>query len=638
MTYVESLFYALQQHTWCVPGAFYRSVPDVSLFDHSRTTAALAACLIGLEEPLLDDLLAKRRQDEPLVLLVGGDISGVQDFIYTVTARGAAKGLRGRSFYLQLLTEAIARFILRELGLPVANLLYVGGGHFYLLAPAGAEERLGQLRADVSRKLLDHHGGDLYLALGWAKATAERFDRQRFGGLWQEVSQEMNRAKRQRFAELDDAGTLMERVFGPLGQGGDKTGECQVCHYDGKVGEDPDDTGEKRRICAFCQSLEELGTDLRDADYMLLGEVEPRDTARGRYDGALEAFGLAHGFTAADGRAVLRLPGGVRRAMLLAMRDLPGVAELAGRVSQRRGYPVAPGTRYTVNVTPRRADGSVATFDWLQEQSRGVERLGVLRMDVDDLGDLFHWGMPDATLSRVASLSFALSLFFEGWVGELCRRTNREAGADRVYAIYSGGDDLFVVGAWDVLPELAACIHDDLGRFAAGNLAVHISGGLTLHAGKYPLYQAASDAEGALKSAKALERSNGHHKDAFSFLDLTIPWEQFEDLRQEKGSLISLVTSENEGGLGISRALLRTLLQLHARYIQDMDERGKPTYGPWVWRGVYALARMADRHRGDARQEIDRLREALQRDDFRGIERMGPAARWAELLTRKERA
>jgi len=658
-TYLEGLYYALQRFTWCIPGAYYKSRPDVSLFDHSRATAALAACLSALDEPTLDDLLARQRRDEPLVLLVGGDLSGVQDFIYTITAKGAAKGLRGRSFYLQLLNEVVARYLLRRLGLPITNLLYAGGGHFYLLAPLDAEDQLEKARADVSRKLLTHHGGDLYLALGWTPATAADFDRESFGNRWQAVSKAVNEAKRQRFAELEDADLLMDQVFGPLGQGGGEENECQVCHYEGPVEAENEGTEDERRICRLCQSLEKLGTDLREAAYLLLGEVETHDTERADYAETLRAFGLALGLTTADGTPILRLPDAVRRATLLAMRDLPDVAETGQRISQRSGYPVAPGTRYTVNVTPRVSDtdletaafkryakdleprgipksGDVKEFGLMQEQSRGVKRLGVLRMDVDDLGDLLQWGMKDATLSRVASFSFALALFFEGWVGELCRRANQQAGTDKVYAIYSGGDDLFVVGAWDALPGLADAIRKDLARFAADNPAVHISGGLTLHAGKYPLYQAAHDAEKALDTAKDLKRPNERRKNAFNFLGLTVPWEQFDAVAGEKKRLVTLVKPTDKEGLGVSHALLQTLLQLYARFTHDVRERAKPYWGPWMWRGAYYLKRMEDRYKDKAQVEIKRIREALKGDDFRYIERLGPAARWAELLTRRE--
>jgi len=632
-TYIEGLLYAFQRYTWCVPGAFYRSVPDVSLYDHSRTTAALAASLAHLEEPLLDELLAGQRTDEPLVLMIGGDISGVQDFIYTITARGAAKGLRGRSFYLQMLTEAVVRFILRELHLPITNLIYAGGGHLYLLAPVDSAARLEELRTLVSRKLLACHGGDLYLALGWASLCAADFKGQNFKNAWRRVNEAMNTAKRRRFSELEDPAVLAQEVFGPLGQGGDEEGECQVCHYDGPVHKETDSSGEERRICSLCQSLEELGADLRDASFLLLGEVPPKDTRRASYRHALGSFGIAVGLAARDGTPVRPLPKDVRRVTLLAMDDSGDSTRLAPTLSERLGCPVAPGTRYTVNVTPRTREGDVATFDWLQKQSNGVKRLGVLRMDVDDLGELFQSGMGnEATLSRVAALSSALALFFEGWVGELCRRANCEH-VQRVYAIYSGGDDLFIVGSWDALPALANQIRQDFARFAAGNKRVHISGGLTLHAGKYPLYQAAQDAEHALDNAKDLVRPDNRTKDAFNFLDLTIPWEQFTEIAKEQKELSQLVETA-----GANRAVLRTLMQLYAQATRSSSERGKPYWGPWMWHAAYRLKRMEDRNRSfqDIAAQIRRIRNSLSKDGFRHIETLGPAARWAELLTRKE--
>ena len=87
-------------------------VADVSLYDHSKLTAALGCCILQYleaqgEKDYAGRLFAHARQfyDEKAFLLYSIDISGIQDFIYTITSDGALKALRARSFYLDLLME-----------------------------------------------------------------------------------------------------------------------------------------------------------------------------------------------------------------------------------------------------------------------------------------------------------------------------------------------------------------------------------------------------------------------------------------------------------------------------------------------------------------------------------------------------
>ena len=68
--------------------------------------------------------------------------------------------------------------------------------------------------------------------------------------------------------------------------------------------------------------------------------------------------------------------------------------------------------------------------------------------------------------------------------------------------VYAGGDDLFIVGAWDDVAELAFDINASFNAFTCQNPNVHLSGGVTLHKPKFPLYQMAriaKQAEGAAK-------------------------------------------------------------------------------------------------------------------------------------------
>ncbi len=659
-TYLENLLLLLQRHTWCIPSAYYRSLPDVSLYDHSRTTAALAAGLVGEEESTLDALLlalrdwyekrteAKRRgqrpaavpppqilQDTTVAVLVGGDISGVQDFIYTITARGAASALRGRSFYLQLLTEAVARFVLHHLDLPITNLLYQGGGNFYLLARPTDADRLPAIQRAVSRILLDHHRGDLYLAIGCVPLAAADFYDGRITERWDDVARNLREAKQRRFAELGDE---LATLFQPEGHGGNEDKQCQVCgreHPQTKKDKDKD-----VRKCPPCRSYEELGDALRQACYLWLAEQEPNVPAEplkvepGEWADVLAAFGLRGGVyrNASDAPQ-----DGAGLRLVLALKD-------DALDTLRPDAHTAVGRRPLVNVTPiitpkeidelrGRVDdlpvaGSVKPFSVMEFQSTGVKRLGVLRMDVDNLGQLFSQGFgPAATLSRVAALSFAVSLYFEGWVESLAERIGQEkAGVgQRLYSIYSGGDDLFFVGSWDAVAELARAVRADLTRFAAEHPGIHASAGIALVGGKYPLYQAAADAGQAEGQAKALkwraENGSERRKDAVAFLGQAVPWARFglqacdvestDTVHALAHRLVRMVKSEREGGEGAPQALLRRLIRLQERYEEaartrrqrgeDLNKAGEEQvyWGPWMWLGYYFLKRMAGRKEGE---------------------------------------
>lgn len=666
--YLESLLLLLQRYTWCISSAYFNATPDISLYDHSRMTAALAAVLSRVEwaSDQLRDLVQHpdgdnpiALLDHPIALLVGGDISGVQDFIYTITARGATSALRGRSFYLQLLTEATARYVLRRLDLPVTNLIYAGGGKFYLLAAPNHVDALAAIQREISQVLLRHHQGVLYLALVHQPLAGRDFYDQRFAAAWDDLHTRFQPAKLRRFGELGDD---LSYLFAPAGAG-NADQLCKVCgqeHPNTREDRRPDDSpDDPTRKCPPCLAFEELGKDLRAARYLCLEQASPTSTPligeRGDYRAVLAGLGLK--VVVSDD-----IPAsGSSRQTLLALRDdaLDALIPSATR---------AIGRRLLVNVTPRLEQtevnryqpltsdplktGDIKPYSVLARQSQGIARLGVLRMDVDGLGKLFAGGLGKHTsLSHMASLSFAISLYFEGWVGVLAEQKwpNHAGEQQRIYAIYSGGDDLFFVGAWDAVVELARRIRADLTPYAASHPGVTISAGLALVTDKYPLYQAAEDAGQAEKAAKAYTRpQTGRRADAIAFLGAVVPWEQFgfedspDDFLAHAADLAHFLAAETPD----RRPLIRRLLALYAQYAEAEDKRRRtgrdrnragqpqPLYGPWMYRAAYTLTRLANQREED-QNAITALRDRLHRDQFQTMPWIGLAARWADLLSRK---
>jgi CRISPR-associated protein Csm1 len=638
-SYLENMLFALQRYAWSVPSAYYHAVPDISLYDHSRMTAALAACLAerqaGEIERLLEavtaDFQGKANEEqktllaEPVALLIGGDLSGIQDFIYTISSKGAARMLRGRSFYLQLLTEAVLRFLLDAFDLPYCNVIYSGGGHFYLLAPLSAMAKLEDLRIQVTQKLLRHHRTALYLALGATTVPADGFKPGAFPAAWGEMHRALAIAKKRRYVEL--GADMYSQVFQPPEFGGNPDHACSICGEDYRQTKDWD-LEQEVKICAMCQSFfDELGARLPQAEFIALGFQPPRVGKQETALGVLAEFGMQVQFLPSASQPAA-LPG-AQHLVLWALDD-----PLRDRWPETGEIPVARALHYTVNQIPREHAGVPITFDDLQKKTAGAfHRLGVLRMDVDDMGEIFKRGLGEkATLARLAALSFQTSQFFEGWVKKICAE---DAFKNLVYAVYAGGDDVFLIGPWDIIPGLAQEISQEFRRYTSQHPAFHISGGIACVDGKYPVYQAAADAFEALEEAKGLPG-----KAALTFLGEPWGWESFSDLDEKRRRLLHLVQGEkreDERSKG-PQSILHILQRLARDEQRAASKRGRPVWGPWMWLGAYYLKRMEEQYKKrnpELAVEIQEIRTGLKDNNYGDIHAWGVAARWVQIFVRK---
>jgi CRISPR-associated protein Csm1 len=632
--YLENLLAGLNRYGWCIPVDPEMGSNDISIFDQARTTAALAVCLSDFKaeelEKIMQAISLERDgqptdlQDHPVALLVGGDISGIQDFIYTLSAKKAAKTLRGRSFYLQLLTEAILRFVLRRLDLPFSNVIYAGGGHFFLLAPTSAQETLPTIQKEISQKLLGLHGIRLYLGLGWTSIPINGFLKNTFSLYWDMMHSELQNRKLRRYTELGNE--EFEHLFFPGETGGDDELVCSVCNReDSTVHKMAGDfeAEEEIRICDTCQSFaDQIGGILPKADFVKLGFGEPfNNTGSGALAG-LALFGTQVRFD----RASFEHP--VENTVLWDINDQ---MSLRGKDHTEIVWP-----HFTVNELPLDSQNQIITFDALMQQDKeGISRLGVLRMDVDHLGLIFKQGLVDAegnpkgSLVHLAALSFQISLFFEGWLKKILQSS---AYNNLIYAVYSGGDDLFLIGPWKLMPQLALDITDSLNQYTGENPDIHLSGGLGFIHGKYPVHSAAEDAGDLERDAKS---AFGNEKNAFAFLGGIWHWDTFKEVKGFKDLIVSIVKEQDS-----PRSLIQLIKQLSALQMKAKQARddNRPLWGPWMWMGDYQIQRMIQRAKSQPlRGSLQRLQQSLHAGThpYARLDDWGTAARWAELELRK---
>lgn len=511
----------VQKYMWCVPSDTTREIRDVSLADHLKTTCALAACFYKYhesagwdEKTIKDDSLCK-------CLLVCGDLSGIQDYIYGVASIGSggvAKRLRGRSFRISLLAEAVALRLLRALKLPMACKIISAGGNFYILAPNTPEalECLAKGRDEVSRWLLDEHSGELALSLVWTELGGDRLGQGRFDEVLEEVNGWLARAKLRKYAALIAEGP---QVFDIDYSG---RGACPVCDRrpaSGSVG-DP-------QPCEECSLDERLGQRLVSAEWVAFS-----DQASGLSVGL---FGNWYASLARDENEL----SGLKPFAALRLRPgelavgLPcGFAMYAGyipRWANREEFEaLAAKCRDLEEEEPPAVDGQVPkSFSAIAAASKGAHLLGVLRADVDFLGMVFGIGLKGrASLSRITSLSAMLSTFFSV---ELTRLVSEKF--PNCYIAYSGGDDLMIIGPWDQTIELSEYIARKFKEFTAGNPNLSISAGIGTFRHRTPI------ATSSVLTGEILERSKSAGRDRLTLFQTTIRWDQFGEMMKWSGKL-----------------------------------------------------------------------------------------------------
>lgn len=556
--FYQTIVALLQKYTSRMPSATPwerrgdKTIPDISLYDHLRTTAAIAAC-IGQEFSETEvemQLGSHKNPNQKICALIKGDISGIQTFLYQILSDGAANQLRGRSFYIQLLTEAIAHWILKQFELPITNLLLATGGHFYILTPyTEAKEKLDALRQTISEKLWTLHNGDISCILAGISIKARDFESENFSNKWADVSTKVQQRKEKKWSEIG-AQEMFENLFEPH----------QNRETDWK--------------------FDELGRDLRNAEYLATFEIsEAAIPEKPDWRDAINAFGMDVR-TYQNAVDKLETPERAVNAVVYRLGDTDFLRDDILKHFQSEGLPVSYDFRMFRPVIAHTHDTNdekkIADYDYIADAAEGVPWLGALRMDVDDLGTVFTDKLDKATISRLASLSEALRLFFEGYVPELCRNYNKEQDQEILELIYAGGDDLFLVGGWSALPEIAEQIRSEFRQFVTGD-HVTLSGGIAIEHKKYPLYQFAAQSGDAEKGAKSVDG-----KDAITFLRKPMRWSDFKEIRDWHQQFLGAMRADRDR---LPSIFLTRLNQIYA------DKKR------WAWRSLYYFHRLQERYK-----------------------------------------
>ncbi len=452
------------------------------------------------------------------MLIVGG-LSGIQEYVFDVrdSAGGQSKRLRARSFFLQALIEVAALRILDAAGWQAEQQLLSAAGKFILQGEALSAERIERITAEydsIARWLLNHTGARIRFFV-----VIEEDD----GTPLQQYNRAMRslvRAKCRPLSGLAIANGEWETSNLTLESITEK--RCEICGR-GRARQTLNDSdGESREVCGACFLDDQLGKALPTAQWMVI-----HPSVKG------DSFDIAGCGVTLHSAEPAPMPGAIPFS-------------LAGDQSVSK-FGAAVLTRRLARHIPTDESGRIPLdFKELAEASAGAYLLGVLKMDVDSLGKAVHGILEQSRdLLALSAFSDRLDAFF-------ARKLDRELAKpewDKIYTIFSGGDDLLLVGPWNTLFAYAYHARQLFhGEFADPELTV--SAGMAVVQRKRPIRRAVEQADHLLKSAKELGRNR------FAAFGQVWEWKEHDSIAHHCTCLSKWV-NQNAAQRGWLQTLLR---------------------------------------------------------------------------------
>lgn len=508
-----NLMYArLYEWMTTVPASTYEGTKTyVSLFDHLKLTSAIAACMAA--------------SDSKKVKMLEFDISGIQKFIFRVTEGDEAKkkvtkSLRGRSFLISLITDVVTMSFLHEFGMPVSNIIFNTGGGALLLLPDSDdfEERAGHVSHSLQEALFEMFNADLTFVYAWVDCDLETKGHEETALQNFKTSQavllksRLELAKTRKYERLlsDDPdfffSPAQNQSLCPLCGGissGD--GECFICQ---KILEISDFLVKNKDICILFSFDKSGPRSLKKAVSLSIGNCTVHLTtdscAKDQLDQIEYVESVNHTFA--------------------------GITKyLADEVPMARDVTGSP---VVLNMEEICSLADNETKKW------GDPKLGILKMDVDNLGAIFAYGLDSNTrsLSKFLTLSRMIEVFFGKNLNSICKEVsefiNPEIGTQTVngtmfYITYAGGDDLVVIGPAAGIIKLAETIRNRFAQYTR-NENITISAGIAIQRPTQPIRYGVLEAERQLDLSK-----EAPNKNSVSMIDTTISFPTFSDMLEK---------------------------------------------------------------------------------------------------------
>ncbi|MDD1730333.1 MAG: type III-A CRISPR-associated protein Cas10/Csm1, partial [Methanospirillum sp.] len=467
------------------------------------------------------------------------------------------------------------------------SVLWNTGGKFLILVPNTKknQERISYISRKVNELLLRKYGGLLSLAL--VIHPVDKAGIQSFSKVLDELAVLSAEKKKQKFL---DCGLH----FGAEDEERPLSEFCNICgtHHD-------------QAKCPQCLRFTDIGTKIARAKWLMKGE------------GLRISFSDLGLQTSYD--LVSSLPADLKSQVITLNSTVPADIQFKNNFGC--------GFMFLGNTVPI-DQHDILSFSEIAQLSNGTPRLGYIKADVDNLGKLIARGLPenDRTISRIHTISNQLQFYFAGYLNQICNEFQvypslcskcleqvkekkgreitlltqidetdkslestwyevdkpcescRKKAVNSCYIVYSGGDDLLIIGPWDTAIRLSNRIYEEFRRFTGENPHITLSAGIAIVSHRLPVSRAVHIADELLEEAKGY-RSGTVSKNHAALFDECLPWKEglgdraLPSLIEATDQMIDAVKEKR-----LSKSMVYALLTLwNQTYgdIIDMDPKGR---------------------------------------------------------------
>lgn len=565
---------AYQCFTGCIPSATAFGVkPEVSLYDHSKTTAALATALwrwheenqlTGKEQAVkLADRSASWNEEK--FLLIQGDFFGIQDFIFSGGSdsnKQAAKLLRGRSFQVSLFTELAALKLLQACELPSTSQIINAAGKFLIVAPNTAKIKatVTQVQNELNQWFVENTYGLVGLGLATKEACCNDFIGDKFKALTKELFEQLEETKLQRLDFTDSTSSVQDVTY-PYGvcrlnryfpaeteyrQGDKNSGLSCISKDQITIGEQ---LAKKNRIL-ICASAAEIFKNHKTASlslpifgYNVIFTENEVETGKFGELVNTEQLYRCWDFSISSSLEQSVWNGYARRYI----NGYVAKFNLADKYTSDK-YQNADLTEIEID--------KIKAFDFIAcedrqfngEKYEGSAALMTLKGDVDNLGTIFQTGLKTPTFAKMAALSRQMNQFFSLWLPTYCQQHS-----PNMYTVFAGGDDFFLIGPWHSTQKVAHKMQQEFARYVAENTDIHFSAGMVMSKVGLPVPRLGDLAEEALEKSKGIDAG----KNAVTIFNKTVKWHDWQQLCDLENEIHRLANEYN-----ISTSYLYSLIRL----------------------------------------------------------------------------